>query len=562
MYNYKGLKSALNGSPSAYTFGKSKYIGPVLPGLFEYSLVWDSITGTAYRRSLRVEGRSCAIENSFVYLPSLAKYDTASTLRRFTEKSGYYYSIQCGGSGNTYICVKTETLADESLLSINALNFLHVVGWIDSTHATQERPLSMALSLNSQPCAWMTQAEVDAKCAAAPHPPIHWVWFRKPGYKLTQEIVERAYSWIALNPKSTFHLWTDIPTDEDVADFLSNLMPEWRTAFLAATAIHKAEETSALIEEALTYFSDTTTADGIAALRYEFASTERQARVYKTDFARLFIIWKYGGIYTDFNDLLCLAPIQQIFAVYDPSKPLGVTDHADNNHATNYFLYTPAKHTEWESILRGMITDVPHLVRMIRDTEIAEAVLAATHDVLQLCIKSEYVAYDTNKLHTVFNRQQLPYVGNEGISPALWERLPYIILSEIAPEALRPIFRARLEFVRRNTKQRKATPAFQPLDEDGLLTMNDLLESQFKAQFLFWWTDFNLRTLMHYTNLPIYCRMRKIPLTMLPYGYYMSYSCMVSWVGHIGDGTSYGMDGRKDVRAADLYERAGCGSAV
>jgi hypothetical protein len=35
----------------------------------------------------------------------------------------------------------------------------------------------------------------------------------------------------------------------------------------------------------------------------------------------------------------------------------------------------------------------------------------------------------------------------------------------------------------------------------------------------------------------------------------LTYSCALSWVGHIGDGTSYGMDGRKDnIRIRNLID--------
>lgn len=566
MYKYTEFKAALNASPTSYTFGKSRRIGERLTSVSEYMLAWDAVTGTSYRRALLVQDRSCAVENAFVSLQSSARYTFDETLRRLTATPGTYYAVQCGGSGSTALLLKFPVAIDDTTLSINALHFLHRIGWTPACNESDERPLNLPATLRACRVEWLTPEAIAAAVAAAPAGlPVHWVWFRRAGYRLTQEIIERATSWIAVNPDCTFHLWTDIPTAADVEDFLSNLKPEWRANFLAHTTVHLADETAALIEATLADFTDADTAAGIAALRAEFASPERQARVYKTDFARLFILWTHGGVYCDFNDLLCLAPVRQLFAVYDAARPLGVSDHADLNHATNYFLYSPARNAEWGAILRSMIADVPALVRMIRDTEIAAAVQGATESILAAFTRPEHTPYNVAAIQACFARMQLPYIGNEQIHDALFERMPYIILTDIAPEALKPVFKARLDWIRRPQRIARraaaaAPPAFPTLDAEGLAVMQERLATEFRAQFLFWWTDFNLRTLMHFTNLPIYCRMRKIHLVMIPYGYYLSYACMVSWVGHIGDGTSYGMDGRKDVHAATLYEAVGCGA--
>ena len=562
MLNYVGFKSSLNASPSAFTFGKYRSLGTSIGSVSEYMLIWNTTDTNYYRRTIHSVDRSASLEHTFQHGLSGAKYTFSEVLTKLQASPGHYYTFQFGGSSSSYVLVKAPSATDDTTLTVNVLRFQHTIGWTTNCSETDDRPLGVPARLRATCVSWMSSALLLTKLAAIATPPVHWVWFRKPGYRLTQEIIERAYSWIALNPDGSFHLWTDIPTYEDAEDFFANIEPAWKTQFLEATTIHYADETSALIEEALNHFSDSNTEAGISALRAEFMSPERQARVYKTDFARLFILWKHGGMYADFNDLLCLAPMKQLFTVYDPTAPLGVTDHADLNHATNYFLYSPPKHEAWEFMLRAMITDVPHLVRMIRDTMVEEAVLEATKKVLCSCTQSEITQFDTTHLSTVFNRNQLPYVGNESINAQLWERLPYIILGQIAPEHLKHAIGSRHDYLKKPARSGRrgplASPVFQALSEDNLLVMHDRLESEFHAQFLFWWTDFNLRTLMHFTNLPIFCRMRKIPLTMIPYGYYMSYACGLSWVGHIGDGTSYGMDGRKDVRIRNIYESVGC----
>ena len=559
MYNYAGLKRASNASTEAHRFGKLRHLGTSVPQLIEYSIIWCADIGYSFRRAIRVEERSSQIEHEFISNQNQNQYTFDKMLSFLNSSPGQFYNIQCGGCSNIHLLVKLPIVnVSEELIAWNALRFLHLIRWVPLTGSDVVSVMNIPQHLESLEVKWVDEPSFKTLVNSVPAIDVNWVWFRRPGYKLTQEIMERTTSWIAINPDCRFHLWTDIPNQEELDDFLSLLKPEWRDRFVSKTTIHMRDETNALIEDVLVELTSPETEEGIALLRSEFACPERQARVYKTDFARLFILYKHGGIYADFNDLLCGGSVRELLAIYGTNEPLGVTDLADLNHASNYFMYSPKNSNTFFNMISSMVCDVKYLVRMMRDTEIEALVKTYVYKSLESC-KSTLIGHqDISELPVCFNRQQLPYIGNESISATLWERILFVILVECAPDQYKACLNARLTEMKKPARSRgRKGIDFQALTEDDIAIISKSIEEKYHAAFLFWWTDYNLRTLMHFTNLPIYCRMRKIPLSLVPFGYFMSYSCILSWFGHIGDGTSYGMDGRKDVRVAELYQIAG-----
>jgi hypothetical protein len=464
---------------------------------------------------------------------------------------------------SVYVLVKTDEYESIEDVCWNTLRMLHKIRWIASTEMYEQNILGIAQHTLPILVSWISSTEKKALLAATPDPDVHWVWFRKPGYSLTQEIIERAISWIALNPGSKFHLWTDIPTEDDVVDFLKLVKPEWLERFRSATTIHLLSETNNVLESVLHAVECAETAEGIRMLRAEFESAERQSRVYKTDFFRLCVLWYHGGIYADFNDCLCVAPIKEAFAIYGMEQPLGVTDLYDLNHASNYFMYSPVHNDQWLHIMKEMLQQFVYLIRMLRDAEMEACVKQAVLKTLESCVSPVLVPQPVSELQTIYKRQTLPHIGNENISDVLWERILYVVLVDCVPEPYKSFINARLDLLKRSLRSQRSQrsqqsqqspPTFQTLTADQISELRVIIDVKFHTSFLFWWVDYNLRVLMHYTNLPIYCRMRKLELSLLPFGYLMNYCCMLSYVGHIGDGTSYGMDGRKDVHVSNIYK--------
>jgi hypothetical protein len=553
MYKYDKLKAHLNSSPTAYQFGKAVYINQSPDNLLKYSLIWSSDLGMSFRKQVIVSEGSSMVQTNFINNQNNELYSFTQVTNYLTRKPGHFYSILAGGMTNVYILVKTDTYESIDDVCWNTLRMMHKTRWIPSTEVEELFHLNVADHVTNEMVSWMPKKEKMELISSLPDPDVHWVWFRKPGYCLTQEIVERASSWIVLNPGLRFHLWTDIPTLSDVDDFLRNIKPDWLAQFRAATTIHLRDETYGMMETVMKEMECEETREGLNILRAEFESSERQARVFKTDFCRLFVLWLHGGIYADFNDLLCLGPIKEALAIYGTEQPLGVTDLYDLNHASNYFMYCAVRDTHWMYIMKEMIKHFKYLIRMIRDAEIETCVKQAVFKALESCASPTHIPQPVSELQTVYRRNDLPYIGNESISDSLWERILFVILVDCVPQPYKSMIDARLDLLKRQRRRRGPEPTFQTLTAEQIGELKGVIDEAFHTSFLFWWVDYNLRVLMHYTNLPIYCRMRKIPLSMLPFGYFFNYCCMMSYVGHIGDGTSYGMEGRKDVHIANIY---------
>jgi hypothetical protein len=558
------------------TFGKLECISKnTCPTIAHFSIVWCTETGASYSRRVNVSAGSCSSTSEFTCNQTKHSLEYTSLQSKLSETPGYYYSAQLGGSSSSYLLMKLPVAGeageasaeyDDAHIRWNALHFLHKIGWIEYTGSAVKQQHVLGVAMHVERCLvpWVSAKERAARIAAVPAIDIHWVWFRRAGYRLTQEIVERAYSWIALNPDCRFHLWTDIPTRADVDDFMSLIEPEWRDAFMKTVNVHLRDDTYRVIEDAFKCIESANPEvhEGMRLLRAEFDSIEKQSRVYKTDFVRLFILGVVGGVYADFNDCVCLAPVRDIIAIYGYDIPLGVSDLYDINHASNYFMYCPPPASShgnvyWNNIIADMIVHVPHIIGLIRNNELRDALRSYIERAIRGLASESVETMDISELAKIYGRRELPHCGNEHLDINMWNRFVWVIVGEIASAVgggeLRVKIQPRMEYSKnpgraRGGRRGAAPAAFIVIDNATIDAMLAYIsdDSVYNQLFLFWWTDYNLRVLMHYTNLPIFCRMRNIPLVFLPFGYMLIYSCALSWVGHIGDGTSYGMDGRKD----------------
>ena len=190
-------------------------------------------------------------------------------------------------------------------------------------------------------CAMAYKTLVSDSIAVASRPvevsdrQIHWVWFRRPNYRLTEEIVLRAASWIDLNPGYKFHLWSSLQDEEECNDFLKDLSSDIRNKYFTSgcITIHYNNEFHRAI---FTWLSEHKPSL-IDVFQQVWDSKERQDTVMKTDYTRNILLAMYGGIYTDFNDLLCLAPIEPLLEAH-AGRYIGVTDNTSPNNASNYFF--------------------------------------------------------------------------------------------------------------------------------------------------------------------------------------------------------------------------------
>lgn len=360
---------------------------------------------------------------------------------------------------------------------------------------------------------------------------VHWVWFRKPNYKLTTEIVLRSKSWIVLNPGYTFHLWTSLLDKEELDDFLSELTDEIRLAFLQSVTVHYKDEFHTTIFDWLREH----TPDLVEVFQSVWDSVERQDTVMKTDYTRNILLAVFGGIYTDFNDLLCLSPIEPVLAAH-AGRCVGVTDNTSLNNASNYFMYAAKGCPVWLDITKRCTHTLPFVRGLIyseqawtvaKDTIVGmTAGIPPNMETIQNLFDS-----DLGKGHSY-----VPKMFLQSIDLAIrtaFRDTP--LASSIQQNGKHATGRAKESIYISNM-----ISVFQ---SNASSILASIATQSFAQVWRFARTDMYLRTIMHNTNLPIFCREQSIPLFLVPFGYLIRYNCLLSFVGHLGDATSYGMEG-------------------
>jgi hypothetical protein len=338
---------------------------------------------------------------------------------------------------------------------------------------------------------------------------VHWVWFRKsPTWRLTNEIVARAASWIELNPTFqgfqstelgstelvdrvknsttfTFHLWTSLTDEAELADFIADLTPENRAYFDRIHVHYRDDFRKTVFDWLAANVNDETQ----RMFELIWNSAESQDIVMKTDYSRNILLAVHGGIYVDFNDLVCLSPIEPVLAAHAGGFA-GCSDAFGTHHFSNYFMYAAAGNAEWNDIVRRCSETASSIYRMIHD----DTLLERAKSVIERLIAGEDV--DDPEILNVL------YCG-----------LKLLRKKQQTVANLRPLVTVAL--------------TDKPLDQ----------------QWRIWFTESALHKIMHITNLPIFCREQGIHIPFIPFSYFGRYTCLLSFIGHIGDGTSCGQDG-------------------
>lgn len=349
---------------------------------------------------------------------------------------------------------------------------------------------------------------------------IHWVWFRKEKYYLTEEIYGRAMSWVELNPGYTFHFWTSIKDSVELADFLSKISATNSSNFISKTTVHYAKE----FEEEISNWFASNLPDLSTLLHKIWNSKERQDIVMKTDYTRNIIICIHGGIYADFNDLLCLRSIEPVLSAH-AGMYIGVSDTDNQSHSSNYFMYSSAKNPEFTNIVKACTSTMPEVYSMIHSCETLE--------------KAKGIA--VHFLHGEENTYELASHESDFVRAVLLAL--QLCMSRDDSSVLEEILKVPLY---RRKKNEYLVKAIEFLKGKSIKT------DEFEIQWRFAYTHMYLSEIMYKTNLPIYCHEQQIPLYLLPFSYLLRFGCFLSFIGHLGDGSSYGKAAVKKAEIADL----------
>lgn len=369
---------------------------------------------------------------------------------------------------------------------------------------------------------------------------VHWVWFRKtPTWRLTEEILLRAASWVELNEGFTFHLWTGLKDAAELADFLADLHQEVKQRYFdeGRITVHFDDE----FREALFGWFAAELPDLLETFKQVWFSPERQDIVMKTDYARNILLAIYGGIYVDFNDLVCLAPIEPVLKVH-AGNYIGVTDNTSTENASNYFLYAGKGCAEWLAIVKQCTATI--------QTVRAGIYSASALELARTCIKT----MAGGKLPVL---DEIKNVFPEGFVAVHNEKhfIHAIIVALHRTFGYQSETAVALMNLDRRSLYGRYKPNFIAEATSILRIAGDvtvIATPEFESNWRYAVAHIYLRSIMYCTNLPIFCRQQRLPIYMLPFSYLLRYSCLLSFIGHIGDGTSYGGEVMKDVSIRKL----------
>jgi hypothetical protein len=373
---------------------------------------------------------------------------------------------------------------------------------------------------------------------------IHWVWFRRtPTWRLTEEIVLRAASWIELNPGYRFNLWTNLRDAEELADFLADLPADLRIRYFdRVITVRFAAEFRATVFGWLEEHASAHTEEVFDAV---WDSTEPQDMLLKTDFSRNILLTVHGGIYADFNDVICLAPIEPLLEAH-AGNYVGVSDSSQLGHASNYFMYAAADNAEWTDIVLRSMETLPEICRGIHRTR----ALRSARDILRSGLDGSQIDMERVREALRVSPLGIPSITEPHYLQALCLALGIVFeetpLADVFADFIQTIIKKPGRRGKKLTVSAELAALLQKHQEQiaPLLQESDPL---FGPAWRLALMDMYLYPVMYRSNLPLFCRERGYPIWLVPFGNLMRYGCMLSFVGHLADGTSYGMDSGRDI---------------
>ena len=181
--------------------------------------------------------------------------------------------------------------------------------------------------------------------------------------------MQRAESWIRLNPEMNFILWTDLDDKAELLDFLSQVPAEHAQHFTSGrVTIKYLKDTVEFVMMYLQMHKDKDQIKNLDATRFvDIIKNKDNSRVLiaKTDYLRAMILHHYGGFYVDFNDCECFLPIKFWFnELVDRQQLILPCDTFNESHVSNYFIYVPKGSKIFEDLHLDTLTGFEGIMKV------------------------------------------------------------------------------------------------------------------------------------------------------------------------------------------------------
>jgi hypothetical protein len=201
---------------------------------------------------------------------------------------------------------------------------------------------------------------------------LHWVWFRKNEYKLTQRVETCVKTWLDMNSEMQFSFWTDIVDETELDDFLSLCDESFKNEFKTRVKIMYLED---ILEFLNIYFESYKDREAIKKFNKEIFIKLIKDREYnktliaKTDYLRGMILHHFGGMYADFNDCCCMIPIKYWFHELIRKQPFILPcDTFNEKQISNFFLYVPKGSQEFRKLHFEVLDGFKGILKCFKDS--------------------------------------------------------------------------------------------------------------------------------------------------------------------------------------------------
>jgi hypothetical protein len=380
---------------------------------------------------------------------------------------------------------------------------------------------------------------------------IHWIWFRKPKFKLPNAIMKRASSWICINPQFKFILWTDLQDYTELLDFISDIDEDYKELFMKEkikVIYHK---------EVIRFINNFMRKQGknYTLLLDIFNRKKKHEIIYKTDYLRYMILYEMGGIYTDFNDCICLYPMTLFLTFYENDFIFGrdsseIHKQFDYN---NYFIYTKKENKELLDFMIKSLDNLEQLTLFINDSILIKKAITLFLDIMMDIKKGEF------NLEKYKNEYLKTFLGTIYLKP---EFKDFIIIEIKKRNITHEIFIKYLEYIKDYEENiSDILEAYIKLGKIGKYDLDiDIISKFFNYnyesnldEFVFINTSIFLNIIISTTNLPFFIhRTNKTNVKSIDNCYLLKYMTYLSFIGHLYDSTSFGIDKKYDEK--DLYD--------
>jgi mannosyltransferase OCH1-like enzyme len=373
---------------------------------------------------------------------------------------------------------------------------------------------------------------------------IHWIWFRKEGYKLHSLIMRRAYSWIALNPDFIFYLWTDMKDENELKDFISELQQEYQELFL--TKKINVVFYYQLVTLVKSFFKKNDI--GNTALVDMFTKKNKYEIIYKTDYIRYIILYEFGGIYTDFNDCICLYPMTLFLTMYENDFIFGRDSNEEHRKYdyNNYFIYTKKSNPNLLEYTVNSLKLLPKLNKFITDLTLIQSQIKLFIMIMTQIKLRNITTAEIEKLkkHYIEDFLKITYLDIEFKDNIIVnlknKNMAMLVLSNY------------LDYVK--DYEENISDIIAEMNS-GNITQKESLDIELLEKFLNYNFETNTADLISIntgiyldlitsiTNIPFYVyKYYKTTVKTLNNCYLLKYMCYLSFVGHLYDNTSFGME--------------------